>query len=228
MLNMILEIDGIPIHITRKSIKNLTLRVYPPDGTVKVSAPLKMRDQLIHHYLHQQKIWIHSQRERILNRPQTTVESYQTGSFIDYLGKKYLLILIEHNGPSRIKISDEYIYCYSKPDCSEEKIKQFFDKWYRCEMTALLPQLIKQWENIIGVQITEWGIKKMKTRWGSCNTRARRIWLNLNLMKKPVSCLEYVLVHELIHLLEASHNHRFYAFMTQFLPHWRECERMLK
>jgi predicted metal-dependent hydrolase len=95
-------------------------------------------------------------------------------------------------------------------------------------MESLLPGLIARWEQIIGVNVADWGIKKMKTRWGSCNTRARRIWMNLSLIRKPQLCLEYVLVHELVHLLEASHNQRFYALMTQYMPNWREHQLTLE
>jgi predicted metal-dependent hydrolase len=225
---MIIEIDGISIEITKKPIKNMSLRIYPPDGLVKVSAPLKYSERLIRHHLEEKKQWIHAQRERIRTSSQYEEESFQTGSTLPFQGKNYLLIIDEHNGPTHIKINEELIHCYIPPNTSLLKIKALFERWYRQEMERVVPDLIKHWEAIIKVQVAQWGIKKMKTRWGSCNTRAHRIWLNLNLIKKPIECLEYVLVHELVHLLEASHNARFYGLMTQFMPEWRHYQFLLE
>ena len=225
---MIIEIDGIPIEITKKRIKNMSLRIYPPDGLVKVSAPMSFSTQFIHNYLQEKSDWIRTHRERIRERSSHTDELLQTGATIEYKGKSYLLIIEEHHGPSKIKIQDELIHYYTKPDQTQTQLKMHIEHWYRREMELILPELISHWETLIGVKVAEWGIKKMKTRWGSCNTRVGRIWLNLSLIKKPLICLEYVLVHELVHLLEASHNQRFYALMTQFMPQWREYQFLLE
>ncbi len=225
---MIIEIDGIPIEVVKKPIKNINLRIYPPDGLVKLSAPINISDRFIRQHLLEKSEWIRSQRERIRKNSSFKEELLQTGASIAFKGKNYLLIIEEHHGPCHIEIKDELLHCYTAPGLSQERIKMSIELWYRYEMTMLIPDLIKHWQKIIGVHVAEWGIKKMKTRWGSCNTRARRIWLNLNLIKKPLVCLEYVLVHELVHLLEASHNHRFYALMTQFMPQWREHQYLLE
>ncbi len=225
---MIIEIDGIPIELLRKPIKSVNLRIYPPDGVVKVTAPMRFSEKLLRQHLATKTDWIRAQQERMKKIAPAKVDILQTGVTIPFKGINYFLIITEHNGPSQIKISGEVMHCYF-PDNSSDAVKQkLLDQWYRREMESLLPELIKHWENTIGVQVGEWGIKKMKTRWGSCNTRARRIWLNLNLIKKPVICLEYVLVHELVHLLEASHNKRFYALMSRFMPEWREHEVLLE
>ncbi|KTC90806.1 M48 family metallopeptidase [Fluoribacter dumoffii] len=225
---MIIEIDGIPIEILRKKIKNMHLRIYPPDGLVKVSAPQRLSEQLIRQSLASKSTWIHQQRERIRNRSAGEECTFATGSTVPFLGKKYLLIIEEHNGPTQIRINDAIMRCYSPPDSSPHLIQAIIERWYKNQMQILLPDLIEHWERIIGVKVVEWGIRKMKTRWGSCNTKAARIWLNLNLIKKPATCLEYVLVHELIHLLEPSHNKRFYQLMSQFMPQWREFEYQLE
>lgn len=225
---MIIEIDGIPIEVIRKQIKSMNLRIYPPDGLVKVSAPIKFSEQLIRKHLQERSAWIQTQRERIRERTPPIEQGLQTGSTIAFMGKSYLLVIIEHNGPSQIKINDELMHCYTQPNASEVQNQTVLDRWYRQEMESRLPELLHHWEKVIGVQVKQWGIKKMKTRWGSCNTRAHRIWLNLSLIKKPLVCLEYVLVHELVHLLEASHNQRFYALMTQFMPNWREHQLTLE
>ena len=225
---MIIEIDGISIEILRKPIKNMNLRIYPPDGLVKVSAPLSFSEHFIRQYLQEKSDWIHNQRNRIRGRSSPQEEVLQTGATIPFKGKNYLLIIEEHHGPSQIKIKDELIHCYIQENASQMQRQTLIERWYRREMESLIPELLRHWEIIIGVNVAQWGIKKMKTRWGSCNTRARRIWLNLNLIKKPAPCLEYVLVHELVHLLEASHNQRFYALMTQFMPQWREYQYLLE
>ncbi|WP_454786115.1 M48 family metallopeptidase [Legionella sp. WA2024007413] len=225
---MIIELDGIPIEISRKKIKNMNLRIYPPDGLVKVSVPLRFSEQLIRQSLESKSAWIHKQRERIRNRAVLEACTFETGSTIVFRGNKYLLIIEEHYGPAQIKIQNELIYCYTQPNSTPTQIQTLIEGWYKQQMQRLLPELIHRWEAIVGVKVAEWGIRKMKTRWGSCNTRAARIWLNLNLIKKPPICLEYVLVHELVHLLEPSHNQRFYGLMSKFMPQWREYEYHLE
>lgn len=225
---MIIELDGIPIEISRKKIKNINLRIYPPHGLVKVSVPLRFSEKQLKDSLQSKMAWINKQRARILNYPVVEDCTFTTGSTVLYQGKKYLLIIEEHHGPSQISIQDELMFCYTKPYSAPCEIQSILERWCKHQMQKLLPQLIQHWEAVIGVKVVEWGIKKMKTRWGSCNTKASRIWLNLNLMKKPPICLEYVLVHELIHLLEPSHNQRFYRLMDHFMPTWREYEYQLE
>ncbi|MFI4917969.1 MAG: M48 family metallopeptidase [Legionellales bacterium] len=224
---MILNIDDIAIEVLHKPIKNINLRIYPPDGLIKVSVPLRYSEQLIRQHLIDKMPWICAQRERIRRNAQPQNQILQSGSAVNFMGHNYILIINEQNGPSHIEINQQIIHCFIQPNASQAQLITLFERWYRREMEALIPDLITHWAAIIGVQVNEWGIKKMKTRWGSCNVRAARIWLNLSLIKKPLSCLEYVLVHELVHLLEASHNARFYALMTQFMPQWREYQSIL-
>lgn len=225
---MIIEIDGISIEVLRKNIKNMNLRIYPPEGIVKVSVPLRYSDRLIRQHLLEKSEWIRDQRDRIRERTTPADQILQTGATIPFKGKNHLLIIEEHNGPTQVQVNGELIHCYTQFNATLNQKQILIERWYRREMEALLPELITHWESIINVKVAEWGIKKMKTRWGSCNTRARRIWLNLNLIKKPAVCLEYVLVHELVHLLEASHNKRFYALMSQFMPQWRDHQYLLE
>ncbi|MGC1182428.1 M48 family metallopeptidase [Legionella sp.] len=224
---MIIEFDGIAIELLRKPVKNINLRIYPPDGLIKVSAPLKFSERLIQQTLERKKTWILEQRERIRSRSIHENPMIQTGVTIPFMGKDYLLIIEEHHGPTHIKINDTLLHCYLQPNCSQAQRRAILDNWYRQQMTSLLPDLIQHWQAIVEVKVAQWGIKKMKTRWGSCNTKVARIWLNLNLIKKPQKCLEYVLVHELVHLLEASHNKRFYQLMSTFMPQWRDYEYLL-
>ncbi len=226
--NKCLEIQGIFVQIIKKPIKNIHLRIYPPDGTVKMTVPLGCTQAFIRECLQKKMAWIQTQRERIQNTTIPQDKSLQTGAAVEFLGKQYLLIIQEHNGPSTICLQDQLLMCYLQPQSAPMQAQALIERWYRREMTALIPNLIHHWEAIIQVKVYEWGIKKMKTRWGSCNTRAARIWLNLNLIKKPIECLEYVLVHEMVHLLEPSHNKRFYSLMSKFLPNWKDQQRVLK
>ena len=225
---MIIEINGLAIEVIKKPIKNINLRIYPPEGLVKVSAPMHYKEKTIINFLHQHSLWIEAQRARIKARTPTPEEPLKTGSIIVFKGKSYSLLLLEHNGPAHIECQENSIYGYIPPGYSPLQIERLLERWYKKEMHALLPSLISHWEAIIQVKISGWQVKKMKTRWGSCNTRAHRICLNLNLIKKPLICLEYVLVHELIHILEPSHNQRFYQLMEQFMPQWREYDFLLE
>lgn len=223
-----LEMDGLIIEIIRKPIKNMHLRIYPPDGQVKVSAPLRLRLDLIRSQLETKRSWIHAQRARFLTQTLQTPIQLESGEQHHFLGKAYRLLITETNGPQTIHLDNEIMHLFIKSNPSLVEKQQVMACWYRQQMREQLPPLIAKWEPIMGVKVDSWGIRAMKTRWGSCNTRAKRISLNLTLIKKNLCCLEYVLVHEMVHLLEASHNKRFYALMDRFLPPWREYQYELE
>ena len=228
LVYMIIEINGLAIEVIKKAIKNINLRIYPPEGLVKVSAPLHFKEKTIINFLQKHSLWIEAQRKRIQARAPVKEDALKSGSIIFFKGEPYSLILQEHDGPAHVDCKDNTLHCYLPRATSTTQINNLIDRWYKKEMQALLPSLISHWESLIQVHATEWTVKKMKTRWGSCNTRAHRICLNLNLMKKPLICLEYVLVHELVHILEASRNQRFYQYMDQFMPQWREYDYLLE
>ncbi|MCC5015053.1 MULTISPECIES: M48 family metallopeptidase [unclassified Legionella] len=223
-----LEIDGIVINIIRKPIKNIHLRIYPPHGEVRVSVPLRFSMALIHRQLEAKSAWIHAQRARLTQNPPPPSPRFETGEHHYFLGKSFAFVIHENSQQAKIVIDDRFIHCFTKADSTVTIREVLLKSWYREQMKAVLPQLLQKWEPIIGVNVNSWGIKLMKTRWGSCNVRAQRIWLNLNLIKKPLACLEYVLVHEMVHLLEASHNKRFHALMTRFMPQWRDYQKQLE
>ncbi|KTD08065.1 M48 family metallopeptidase [Legionella jamestowniensis] len=221
-----IEIDGIIVEISRKPIKNLHLRIYPPDGQVKVSAPLRYRLDTIRAQIQAKINWIHHQRKQL--RAQHPPLSYNTGEQLYFLGKAYTLINLPQNTRSQVSVVNDQIHCFASANATREEKEKLIQNWHRQEMKSLLPDLIHQWEPILGVQVKEWGIKSMKTRWGSCNISAHRIWLNLRLMTKPLACLEYVVIHEMIHLIEKNHNKRFYTLMDKFLPDWRHRQMLLE
>ncbi len=139
-----------------------------------------------------------------------------------YLGKRYLLRVIEETGTARIVLRNRStMELHVQPGANAEQREQVLLRWYRRQLRALIPSLLENWSPRLGVEVAEWGIKKMKTKWGACNIDARRIWLNLELAKKPVLCLEYIVVHEMAHLLERHHNDRFIAIMDKVMPQWR-------
>lgn len=224
---MIIEMDDIPVHITRKRIKNMYLRVHSSTGDVSISAPLKLSIDVIQNHLSSKRAWIHAARARIAKRELPQPLRMETGETHYFLGEAYDLVIHPDSNPKKILIEGGVMHCFLQS--SNQVVRnQFLLNWYKQQMQALLPGLIEKWEPIIGVSVNAWGIKIMKTRWGSCNVIAKRIWLNLNLIKKPLICLEYVLVHEMVHLLEANHSKRFYAHMERFMPQWREYQRVLE
>jgi len=219
-----LEFDGMTIEIERKRIKNLHLRIYPPAGQVRISAPLRLSMHSIGQQLEAKRDWIHKQRARIQALPVRSEPTMQTGELHFFLGQALVLNIYETATAARINREDNVLQVYVKPNTTALEKYNLLQRWYRKEMEALLPDLITKWQAIIRVHVAEWGIKVMKTRWGSCNIRAHRIWLNLTLIKKPIACLESVLVHEMVHLLEKNHNARFYSLMDKFMPEWRDVQ----
>ena len=216
-----IEIDGITIEILRKPIKNMHLRIYPPDGKVQISAPLSLSLRTIRQQLEMKLQWLHKHRARLQAEPTTPEPTLQTGEAHLFLGRTYTLNVIDSLRRPQITLNDGMLTLSVKPGLSVVEKKALLSQWHRSQMHSLVPMLIAKWQPLIGVTVASWGTKMMKTRWGSCNTRTRRIWLNLVLIQKPLASLEYVLVHEMVHLLEASHNARFYQLMDSFLPEWR-------
>ncbi|MCA1717404.1 MAG: M48 family metallopeptidase [Actinobacteria bacterium] len=218
----IIEVSGISVEVVRKPIKNLHLAVYPPEGRVRVSAPLRIDDEAVRLAVVSKLRWIRRHQNTFANQPRQSQREMVSGESHYFLGRRYRLRVLEHNGPSRISCNgNTELTMQVRPGTGRDKREQVLNEWYRRHMKALVPDLIAQWQPVIGVRVADWGIKKMKTRWGSCNIRDCRVWLNLELAKKPPHCLEYVLVHEMVHLLERHHNERFKALMDQFMPQWR-------
>ena len=222
-------VDDIDVQIVRKKIKNLHLRVYPPDGRVRVVVPLHIKDDVIRLTVIDKLSWIRKQQVRLAKLPAPTPREMISGECHYYLGEAYPLEVIERRGKHEVVLKNNMQFLlYVRPDSSVDKRVAVLTEWYRLQIKEMLPDLIEKWEPIIGVKVDEWGIKKMKTRWGTCNISSRRIWLNLELMKKPIECLEYVLVHEMVHLLERYHNNNFKAYMDKFMPEWRLQDEVLK
>ena len=216
-------IEDLEVLVVRKKIKNIHLRILPPHGVVKVSVPRFMTEKAISIFITSKRSWIERNIEEAKKRPVQIPKQYISGEAHLFKGKKYLLNIIESDSKPRVAIREEaFIDLYIKPGTTFEQKEKVVLTWYRDELKKLIPELIAKWEPIMGVKVNDWRIKKMKTRWGTCNIQVKRVWVNLELIKKPLSALEYLVVHEMTHLLERGHNARFKAFMDQFLPDWKE------
>lgn len=215
------------VEVVLKDIKNIHLSVYPPNGRVRIAAPIRMDLETIKLYTISKLSWIKQQQKKILSQPREAKREYITQESHYYLGKRYLLKIIEEEAKPKVILKHKHIILHIRPNTDTEKRKEILDDWYRECLRNEVIKLVEKWEPIIDVNVSDIGIKKMKTKWGTCNIEAKRIWLNLELMKKPINCIEYIVVHEMIHLLERNHNQRFIAFMNNFLPFWKELKKEL-
>jgi len=217
-----IRVHGLSVEIVRKAIKNLHLGVYPPNGRVRVAVPLAISEDAVRLAVIGKLGWIKKQQAKFSAQPRQSQREMVNGESHYCLGQRYRLRFIEHDGASRVFIQgNSSINLYMRKGSKAEEREQVLLRWYRAQLKALIPPLIDKWQTVLGVQVAQWGIKKMKTKWGSCNSIDRRIWLNLELAKKPVQCLEYIIAHEMVHLLERHHNDRFQALMDQSMPKWR-------
>jgi predicted metal-dependent hydrolase len=222
-----IQLGDITVEVTQKDIKNVHLSVYPPFGQVKIAAPNRMDLDTIRIYAISKLSWIRKQQAKIKAQKREAPREYLTKESHYYLGKRYLLKVIEHHSSPLVKLKHNTIELYIRPETNTAKRKEILDNWYRTQLKELVPKTILKWEKEMKVKVNEFGIKKMKTKWGTCNIAAQRIWLNLELAKKPISCLEYIIIHEMTHLLERNHNNRFVALMNQFMPNWKEVKEEL-
>ena len=217
------------IDVVRKNIKNLRLTVYPPDGRVRIAAPLRVNDEAVHEFAISKLAWIKKHQAKFASQARPVPLAYVSGESHYYQGERYLLNVIDQPGAPKVVIRDQTtLDLYVRPESDLTQRQAVMNAWYRQHLKAQIPPLIEKWQPIMGVTVQAWGVKQMKTRWGTCNIQARRIWLNLELAKRPPRCLEYIVVHEMVHLLERLHNVRFKAFMDQFLPPWRRYQEELK
>lgn len=222
-----IQLGDITVEVTQKDIKNVHLSVYPPFGQVKIAAPERMDLDTIRIYAISKLTWIRKQQAKIKSQKREAPREYLTKESHYFFGKRYLLKVIEHNASPIVKLKHNTIELCIRPETSTEKRKEILEEWYRAQLKVKIPELISKWETVMAVKVNDFGIKKMKTKWGTCNIEAKRIWLNLELAKKPVSCLEYIIIHEMTHLLERNHNTRFVALMNSFLPNWKEVKEEL-
>ena len=220
--NYSIEVRGTAVDVVRKNIKNLYIRVYPPNGRVRVAAPLRLDNDAVRMAVISRLGWIRRQRAKFQQQERQSRREFVTGESHFFEGGRYRLDVTERDGPPAVRLlNNSTLAMCVRPGADRNIREAVLDRWYRRHLRDRLPVLVAKWEPEMGVRVNEVRIRKMKTRWGTCNPVARRIWLNLELAKKPSSCLEYVVVHEMAHLIERRHNDRFWKLMDRFMPSWR-------
>jgi len=215
-------INGIPIDVFRKDIKNMHLSVHPPSGRVRISAPVKANDESVRLFAISKLSWIKKHQKNFESQQRQSVREYVSGESHYFQGNRYLLNIVFQDGPGKVAIRNKKFIDLYVPKLSDLVYRdQVMTAWYRVQIKKEIPTLVEKWEEMIGEKVLDYRVKKMKTRWGSCNSDARRIWLNLELIKKPKHCLEYIIVHEMVHLIERHHNDAFVSLMDKYMPNWR-------
>jgi len=216
-----IRIGEIDIDVTYKDIKNVHLGVYPPGGQVKISAPLRTASDVLRVFAISKLSWIKKQQLKFRTQEREQVKDFVSRESHYFLGKRYLLKVIEHDAPPRIEIKHDTLTMFVRPATRAEKRQIILEEWYRRNLKEIAPAIIAKHEKRLKVSVKQLGVKKMKTKWGTCNCKAGRIWLNLELAKKSREFIEYIIVHEMVHILERHHNEIFIAYMDKFLPKWR-------
>lgn len=227
-----MDIEGIAVEVIRKKMKNLRLVVKPPNGDVHVSVPLRAKNADIHSFVSSNVEWIKEQQNRISKAEYPAKKHYLDGEIHRYWGVDKTLHLILSNNlkstyPKGVVVDGDNMYLYATKKSSELQRQKLLDAFYRRELEKKIPLFVEKYQTVLGVSVNEWRIKSMKTRWGSCNITAKRIWLNLALACYPDQCLEYVVVHELAHLLERYHNRRFWQIVESCYPTWQDAKVLL-
>jgi predicted metal-dependent hydrolase len=217
-----INLGDIVVDVVQKDIKNLHLSVFPPSGKVKIAAPERMNIDTIRIYVISKLDWIRKQQAKLKAQEREAPRDYLTRESHYFMGKRYLLKVIERDAAPAVILKQRTIDLYVRPGSDRGKKLEVLDSWYRQQLKDMIPDYISKWEKKMEVSVAEFAVKKMRTKWGTCNASAARIWLNLELAKKPSQCIEYIVVHEMTHLLERSHNARFVAYMDKFLPQWRQ------
>ena len=214
-------LGGIIVDVIKKDIKNIHLSVYPPSGRVRISAPLRMKTDTIRVFAISKLAWIKQQRKKLQEQERQAPSEYLDRESHYVWGKRYLLNVIEKDGAPSISVRHNHLVLRQRPGTTKAKSNEVLEAFYRAQLKKTAAPFISKWERHLDVKVERLFIQRMKTKWGSCSPTAASIRLNAELAKKPKECLEYIVVHELVHLREPTHNKRFVALMDQFMPKWR-------
>ena len=215
-------VNELVVDVVRKDIKNLHLGVYPPLGRVRVAAPLVISDEAVRLAVIDKLRWIRRQKAKFAEQPRQSQREMVNGESHYFLGKRYRLRVHEVDATPRVAVRGiASLDLFVRPGANAEQREAVLLRWHREQLKALIPALLEKWQPVLEVQVAHWGVKKMKTKWGSCSIEAGRIWINLELAKKPLHCLEYIVVHEMTHLLVRHHDDQFVALMSRVMPQWQ-------
>ena len=221
------EILGIPIEIQKKNIKNIHLSVLPPDGRVRVSAPKTVSDKSLELFVRTKIGWIKKQQLKFENQPRQSERQYVSGETLYFWGQKYYLqVEYSYKGNTLVLDGDKAILTVRKESTAKQR-ENYVNEWYREHLKREIEKILPVWEEKTGLKCSSWQTKYMTTRWGTCNTDTKKIWINLQLAKKPIECLEYVILHELAHTKVKNHGNDFIAVMDMYMPNWREIKKTL-
>lgn len=216
-----IQLGEVVADVTYKAIKNIHLSVYPPNGAVRISAPVRMSLDSIRVFALSKLVWIREQQRKMREQQRETPREYLNRESHYFRGQRYLLRIIQRDATPKVEISGSELILQVRPGADAAKREAVLDDWYRGQIKQTIAPLRESWQPLLGVQAARVMVQRMKTRWGSCNPDTRIIRINLELIKKPPECLEYILVHELTHLIEPTHNRRFVALMDLHMPKWR-------
>jgi len=216
-----LTVGGLSIDVVRKEIKNMHLAVYPPEGRIRLAAPKRTDSEVVRLFAISKLDWLRKHVKSFQDQKRESERRFISGEDHYVQGRRYQLEVKEHNAPPKIELGAKRMKMLVRPNTPVEKREELLKEWYRARLKAQLPEIIAKWQAIVGVKCASYGVKRMRTKWGSCSVDSKQIWINLELAKKPTICLEYIVVHELVHLLERNHNDRFIAHMNRFMPNWR-------
>jgi predicted metal-dependent hydrolase len=215
------KLKDLKVDVVRKDIKNVHLSVYPPSGRVRISAPFRMSLDTLRIFAISKLSWIRKQQKKFKEQLRESSRDFVQRESHYFFGKRYLLKVIEHDAPPKVELKHDKMFLYVRPDSNIEKKREVLEEFYRQSLKELIPRFVSKYEKIMGVKVKEFGVKKMRTKWGTCSRDAGRIWLNLELAKKPKHFTEYIVVHEMIHLVERRHSNIFFAYLDKFVPNWR-------
>lgn len=222
-----LTLGGIPVDVELKDIKNIHVGVYPPTGRVRIAAPARMSLDAIRIFAISKLAWIRQQRAKVQQQERETRREYLDRESHYVWGARYLLQLAERDQPPAVELKHRRMVLTVRAGTDAGKREAIVARWYRNQIRRVVPPLVAKWEPILGVNVERVFVQQMKTRWGGCNPPARAIRLNTELAKKPKDCLEYIVVHEMAHLLEPTHNARFVGLLDRWLPNWQFCRQKL-
>ena len=228
-MNNQIQMRGFVVEVERKRVKNVNLRVYPQQGRVVVSCPGRLPLNKVEKFVNQKHSWITKKLNSHVSPLTSKKIKLENDAKIFLWGEsKRLSVEKSEYRHSVDSVTDSTVTILTKHSGRQAKLQRTLDDLYRKEIKERLPEMIQKWESEMNVRVSEFGVKKMKTRWGTCNITAKRIWLNLQLAKWPPECLEFVVVHEMVHLHERLHSKRFYRLMDSYLPDWKDREKILK
>lgn len=220
-------ISELSIEVIKKNIKNLHLSVLPPNGHVRISAPMSMSEESIKMFARTKIGWIRKQQQKFENQPRQDKREFITGETLYVLGKQYFLVVNYSYKGNSLKLNGNQAFLTVRKESTAEQRENYVNEWYRAILKLEILKLLPKWEKMTGLFCNNWQTKNMSTRWGTCNVITKKIWLNLQLAKKPIQCLEYVILHELAHLKEKNHGKEFIAILDEFMPYWREVKKQL-